>query len=134
MRFSGTKKLAVISFLVLGVAACGPATPQESTTPEPAPERRAETRPAAPPPPAANTAGSCKTLFTKATGKFSQDKISCIEDGFEKRDHDFDADACNKLENAWAVGSGDTNAMWSACQAAEKFDDDDCSAVLTKCF
>jgi len=106
------------------------AAPEKKAEPAAAPEKKAE--PAAPA--AATAASGCAKLFAAASAKLDMAKMSCIESSMEEKEFEFDSDACDDLEDAWALGVGDFAGLWKKCQADEKFDDATCDAVVAKCF
>ena len=80
-----------------------------------------------------NAGGGCESLFTTADERLDPSQIQCIEGTFEERGYDFDANACDNLEDALSVGFGPFDLLWVDCQSAEGFGDADCDAVYASC-
>ena len=77
--------------------------------------------------------GTCSELCEALAGQMSFDAIACIEGAFEELGFDFDADACDDLEEVMAMGAGGATGLCLACVREEGLSDAQCGVVLSSC-
>jgi outer membrane protein OmpA-like peptidoglycan-associated protein len=83
----------------------------------------------------AGASGSCERFCSATAGRHDMNTIACIEGVMEELDHELDGDACDELEDAMALGAGNSGGqMCKACKAEAGFDEAECAAVLRRCF
>ena len=78
---------------------------------------------------------TCASLCAATAGSHSFGTIGCIEGAFEELGFDLDTDSCDELEDAMAVGFGNSGgSLCLACQKEQGFGDTHCAAVAAQCF
>lgn len=85
--------------------------------------------------PRTSGAASCARLCEATAGRHAAGTIACFEGQFEELGYDLDEDACDGLENAMVLGTGNEGGRaCSQCQGEAGFTDAHCAVVLGACF
>lgn len=85
---------------------------------------------------AASAVGAaCARMCAATAGRHEVATVGCIEATLEEFEYDFDADACDELEDAMVLGRGNEGGhLCYTCQRAEGFGERECAAVEKQCF